>query len=595
MRIKIIIAALLAAYLTLSSSAWSQDFKVLVFSKTTGFRHVSIPDGISAINTLGANNNFLVDATEDSSVFNTANLAQYDAVIFLQTSELPGLPLLTASEQAAFEDYIKGGGGFVGVHAACDVSGEWPWFDGLVGANFLSHPKKPSRADLFKGVQGPGSVSELFDSLASNYTQVNDEWYNFEGNPLEVEGLTPIIFADEDSYDHGTFQPDRHDVRFGAEHPLSWYQGYGPYWFSTYGKGRSFYTAIGDRPQLYFQGQFSWFREHLLRGIRYAVGQYTPPLIAIPGRVEAEDFDDGGNADVGNTDFRITYKDLTAGNTGLAYRTTDVDISEFATGEYAVGWNLAGEWLEFTLDVTQSGNYTGVLRVASGQSTNKTLSISGVDPTDFESMIDLTGPITYNTGGAGWTSFIDVALPPIALTEGVHTLRLNFETAGQDIDYIEFVLAPGATEIQFDDFETGFGNWIDGGNDCLRNTSGSFVNGTAGVINLQDNTNSSTLTTADLALSAYNDVIVEFDFQVIKFNKVEDFWLQISTDAGATYETVKTYTRNVEFTNGTVYNDETVVITPLSGLTDQTRIRFRCDASNNQDDLYLDDIRISAQ
>ncbi|MEM7791894.1 MAG: glycosyl hydrolase family 28-related protein [Verrucomicrobiota bacterium] len=322
-----------------------------------------------------------------------------------------------------------------------------------------------------------------------------------------------------------------------------------------------------------------------------------PQGIPVPGIIEVEDFDQGVNL-VGSTQGDIvTYNDTTPGNSGNAYRLDeDVDIRPLSTGSgYAVGWTVAGEWLEFTVEVAETGIYSGSVEVASGQSSNKSFSIWGPDPNNPGSLIDLTGPVAFSTGGAGWDVWQSVGTPPISLDAGVQTLRYVMNTSSFDTDFIQLSLTSSVTEILFDDFETGFGNWIDGGKDCLYEVSGNFVNGTAGVINLQDNTNSSTLTTPDLALSAYSEVIVEFDYQVTNFNNVEDFWLQISTDAGATYETVKTYTRNVEFTNGTVYNDETVVITPTSGLTDQTRIRFRCDASNNSDDLYLDDIRISAQ
>jgi plastocyanin len=96
---------------------------VLVFSKTGGFRHDSIPAGIQAIQQLGAANDFTVTATEDASVFTDANLAQYDVVTFLSTTG----EVLDAGQQAAFERYIQGGGGFAGIHAASDTEYSWPW------------------------------------------------------------------------------------------------------------------------------------------------------------------------------------------------------------------------------------------------------------------------------------------------------------------------------------------------------------------------------------------------------------------------------------------------------------------------------------
>src|SRR5439155_12171627 len=111
-------------------------FQVLVFSKTAAFRHASIADGIAAIKDLGALNNFDVVATEDSSVFTDAGLSPFKAVIFLSTTG----DILDTDQQAAFERYIRNGGGFVGVHSATDTEYLWPWYGGLVGAYFANHP-----------------------------------------------------------------------------------------------------------------------------------------------------------------------------------------------------------------------------------------------------------------------------------------------------------------------------------------------------------------------------------------------------------------------------------------------------------------------
>ncbi|GAB3857917.1 hypothetical protein GCM10029963_56730 [Micromonospora andamanensis] len=111
-------------------------FSVLVFSKTAGFRHASIPTGIAAIQELGAEHGFTVDTTEDGAAFTDANLAQYRAVIWLSTTG----DVLTADQQAAFERYIQAGGGYAGIHAAADTEYSWSWYGELVGAYFNSHP-----------------------------------------------------------------------------------------------------------------------------------------------------------------------------------------------------------------------------------------------------------------------------------------------------------------------------------------------------------------------------------------------------------------------------------------------------------------------
>ncbi len=116
-----------------------EEASVLVFSKTAGFRHDSIPAGIEAIKELGAAHHFSVDATEDAAAFTDDNLANYDAVVWLSTTG----DILNSEQQAAFERYVEGGGGYVGVHAASDTEYDWPWYGDLVGAWFDSHVRPP--------------------------------------------------------------------------------------------------------------------------------------------------------------------------------------------------------------------------------------------------------------------------------------------------------------------------------------------------------------------------------------------------------------------------------------------------------------------
>ena len=104
--------------------------RILVFSRTTGFRHASIPDGIAAIRTLGAARGFVVEATEDPAQFRDENLKRFNAVVFMSTTG----DVLDSTQQAAFQRYIRGGGGYVGVHSATDTEYDWPWYGQLVGA-----------------------------------------------------------------------------------------------------------------------------------------------------------------------------------------------------------------------------------------------------------------------------------------------------------------------------------------------------------------------------------------------------------------------------------------------------------------------------
>ena len=148
----------------------------------------------------------------------------------------------------------------------------------------------------------------------------------------------------------------------------------------------------------------------------------------------------------------------------------------------------------------------------------------------------------------------------------------------------------GCPTIDDEDFEINIGIWNDGGSDCRRNAadanyafSGNYC------IRLRDNTSSSNMTTDPLDLSSYDEIVVDFTYITRSMENGEDFWLQISTD-GSTYTTVKSYVSNIDFSNNEREFDQVTISGPF---TSNTTIRFRCDASNNSDWVYIDDVKIS--
>ena len=237
----------------------SKDFHVLVFSKTAAFRHGSIGPGIAAIKLLGEQNNFGVDAIEDAALFTDSFLARYDAVIWLSTTG----DVLNADQEAAFERYIQGGGGYVGIHAASDTEYGWPWYGQLVGAYFRNHPPGTPTATVV--TEDPDHIST--SHLPERWTRV-DEWYNFQGivNPVvggggtdvSPRGLTPIhvlLTVDESTYNESDGNSTDDD------HPVSWCK--------RFDGGRMFYTALGHTNQSFSEEPFL---QHLLGGIKVAAG-----------------------------------------------------------------------------------------------------------------------------------------------------------------------------------------------------------------------------------------------------------------------------------------------------------------------------------
>ena len=174
--------------------------RVLVFSKTGGFRHDSIPQGIAAIQALGTANDFDVVATEDAAQFTDANLATFDVVVFMSTTG----EILNDAQQAAFERYIQGGGGFAGVHAASDTEYSWPWFGELVGGYFRSHPAgTPTAAVDIEDGDEPSTTG-----LPTRWTRT-DEWYNFQ------HPTTPVGQRQHDGRRLQPARPSRQGPRHG--------------------------------------------------------------------------------------------------------------------------------------------------------------------------------------------------------------------------------------------------------------------------------------------------------------------------------------------------------------------------------------------
>jgi cytochrome c len=233
---------LIVSMMSIQSCDRSTTPRVLVFSKTKGWKHTSIPFGIEAIYKLGKENGFLVDTTKNSKFFDDYNLKQYHAVIFNNTTR----NVLNAEEQAAFERYIQAGGGYVGIHAAADTEYEWPWYDKLVGAHFSSHPHNPN---VRAGIVNVTDKNHMSTAELPDHWKRTDEWYNYRSFYPDIKVLA---YLDENSYEGGTN---------GADHPISWYH--------EFDGGRAFYTGCGHTDSSFSE---PLFLRHLLGGIKYAMG-----------------------------------------------------------------------------------------------------------------------------------------------------------------------------------------------------------------------------------------------------------------------------------------------------------------------------------
>ncbi len=250
--------------ITVQDAAPNTLDKVLVFSKTAAFRHDSIPQGIAAIQALGTANGFTVDASEDSTVFTDANLAQYDVVVFLSTTG----DILNDAQQTAFEHFIQAGKGYVGIHAASDTEYTWPWYGQMLGGYFRNHPAGTPQATVHIEDANEPSTTGLPDPWVRN-----DEWYNFQpptnpvvgGNQPGIVDWSPreagvhvLATVDESTYDEAD------DSAAADDHPVAW--------CTNYDGGRAWYTAMGHTQSSFSEPEF---RAHILGGIRTAAGTVT--------------------------------------------------------------------------------------------------------------------------------------------------------------------------------------------------------------------------------------------------------------------------------------------------------------------------------
>ena len=255
--VRFMVAALVAAGLTVPAgpaAAGHPRFSALVFSKTAAFRHDSIPAGVAALRQLGARHRFTVDATEDAAAFTDANLARYDVVVWLSTTG----DVLDDAQQAAFERYIRAGGGYAGIHAASDTEYDWAWYGGLVGAYFRDHPGSVNPQFQVATVRVAGRDTAATRPLPRRWER-EEEWYNFRTNPRHT--VRVLAEVDEHTYDPRGYSVPGGSPGMGPHHPVSWCQ--------PYDGGRAFYTAMGHKAE-YFSDRL--LLAHLLGGIRMAAG-----------------------------------------------------------------------------------------------------------------------------------------------------------------------------------------------------------------------------------------------------------------------------------------------------------------------------------
>lgn len=272
---------LVLAAVALAPSALAKK-KILIYSYTQGFHHYSIPTAVETIKELGKNNDPGYDSvhSDDPDDFEKKGwLDQFDALVFVSVSG----KALSSKGADRMREYIEAGGGYMGIHEACDALNDYHWYGRLAGAYFDYHPEICHATLVIEDKSHP-SVAHLGKTW-----KVYDEMYNYLSDPRDY-GKQLVLSVDEESYnDPVTSVKDRARMQ-GSPHPIAWYKEGGQLDYNphvkvgggtdptkkekksgkagTGGDGRSFYTALGHTNKTWHDDDF---QGHILGALNWVL------------------------------------------------------------------------------------------------------------------------------------------------------------------------------------------------------------------------------------------------------------------------------------------------------------------------------------
>lgn len=249
---KNLLLALIIAFTAHCSIAQPQkQLNILVFSKTNGYRHDAISEGIACMKKIAKENKWKMEFTEDSAYFTDNNLVKFDVIVFLLTTG----DILNDVQQKSFEKFIQSGKGFVAVHTGTDTEYKWEWYGQLVGAYFIGHPPTQEVKLIIEDQTHPSTKH-----FGTKQMVWKDEFYSFNQNPrAEVKVLISI---DESTFSISNEAFLKEENLKMGDHPLVWCR--------EFDGGRSFHTGLGHIPKLY---KNPLMINHLVGGIKWAAKQ----------------------------------------------------------------------------------------------------------------------------------------------------------------------------------------------------------------------------------------------------------------------------------------------------------------------------------
>lgn len=228
-----------AAQLPASSGA------ILIYSGTTGYRHDSIPAGIKAVSAIAARRGLTVVASEDPTIFSATSLRRFRAIVLLSCTtdpKNPGSEWLVGDRRTALQQFVRGGGGIVAVHAAADSHYHWPWYARLIGGRFERHPNGTPKGRVTVVAPTDPAVQGLPRTI-----ERTDEWYYFgDYDPVSkvLVTLDPASIGEPDT----------------NPNPVAWTR--------EINQGRIFYTAMGHTTESYSE---PFFLQHVAQGLDWVL------------------------------------------------------------------------------------------------------------------------------------------------------------------------------------------------------------------------------------------------------------------------------------------------------------------------------------
>lgn len=260
MNLRFTTLAVLGASLSLWCSAGlSPTPRVLVYQRNgKGYVHDNLAASAAAIQNLGKEHGFAVDVSSNATVFTDANLKQYQALVFANSNNEA---FETDDQRAAFQRFIRNGGGFVGLHSSTGSERNWAWFQQMQGAKFLRHPPlQPFTVEVLDRSH-PATMH-----LGTTWAWTDECYFFTNVNPA----MRVLLTVDPASLRDAKLQ-SAPGQKVNGVFPLAWcFEGDG---------GRRFYTSLGHEIEHYSDPVF---RQHLLGGIRWVLRLENTSTAATP-------------------------------------------------------------------------------------------------------------------------------------------------------------------------------------------------------------------------------------------------------------------------------------------------------------------------